>query len=159
MTVTSKKWQWIQSRKCYGNVSSKVSKYLCKDKKTGRVVPNISPTRPNLASKTQGAINTVGRGSSCDVKQVAASINERESRQTDGDVKSWLESEALIHSVEYWTPLGQYVVKFVFYNKLTDEGLVIRCLQSIKEFTVKLVGLFFGSDLLFGDTCTHHPHV
>ena len=86
--VTSKKWQWIQSKKCYGNVSSKVSKYLCKDKKTGRVVHNISPTRPNLANRTQGAINTVGRGSSCDVKQVAASINERESRQTDGDVKS-----------------------------------------------------------------------
>ena len=88
VTITSKKWQWIQSRKCYGNVSSKVSKYLCKNKKTGRVVPTVSPTRSSQANITQGAVNEVGRGSSCDVKQVAASINERESRQTDGDVKS-----------------------------------------------------------------------
>ena len=88
MTITSKKWQWIQSKKCYGNVSSKVSKYLCKDKKTGRVVPKISPACSNLASNTQGANNTEGKGSSCDVRQVAVSLNERESRQTDGDVKS-----------------------------------------------------------------------
>ena len=88
MTITSKKWQWIQSRKCYGNVSSKVSKYLCKDKKTGRVVPNISPTRSNLAYKTQGAINMVGRGSSCDMRQEADSLNKRESKLIDGDVHS-----------------------------------------------------------------------
>ena len=87
-TVTSKKWQWIKSKKCYGNVSSKVSKYLCKSKRTGRVVPNISPTRSNLAYKTQGAINMVGRGSSCDVRQVAGNMSERESKLTDGDVHS-----------------------------------------------------------------------
>ena len=88
MTITGKKWQWIQSRKCYGNVSSKVSKYLCKDKKTGRVVPNISPTSSNLAYKTQGAINMVGRGSSCDMSKVADCLKERESKLTDGDVHS-----------------------------------------------------------------------
>ena len=88
MTITSKKWQWIQSRKCYGNVSSKVSKYLCKFKKTGRVVPNISPTHSNLDNKTQGAINVVGRGGSGEVRHVAGNLSERESKLTDGDVHS-----------------------------------------------------------------------
>ena len=55
-----------------------------------------------------------------------------------------LEVKALIHSVEYWTPLGQYLVKFVFYNILTEEGLVIRCLHSIKELTVKLACYCFS---------------
>ena len=88
VTMTSKKWQWIRSRKCYGNVSSKVSKYLCKNKKTGRVVPTVSPTRSNQANKTQGAVNEVGRGSSCDVRHVAGNMSERESKLTDGDVYS-----------------------------------------------------------------------
>ena len=44
VTVTSKKWQWIRSKNCYGNVSSKVSKYLCKSKKSGRVEPIVPPT-------------------------------------------------------------------------------------------------------------------
>ena len=89
VTITSKKWQWIRSRKCYGNVSSKVSKYLCKSKKPGRVVPPVSPTRSNHADKIQGIENEEGgRGSSYVVRHVASNMSERESKLADGDVYS-----------------------------------------------------------------------
>ena len=87
VTVTSKKWQWIKSRKCYGNVSSKVSKYLCKNKKSGRVESSIPPTHLSMADRIHGGETEVGRGSSYVVRHVGSSISERESRQTDGDVK------------------------------------------------------------------------
>ena len=55
VTVTSKKWQWIRSKNCYGNVGSKVSKYLCKSMKSGHVESNVHPTHLSLADEINGA--------------------------------------------------------------------------------------------------------
>ena len=86
MTVTSKKWQWIKSKNCYGNVSSRVSKYLCRSKKSGRVEPLIPPAHLSRATHNSGDKALVGRCGSYDVRQAAPNMDERESKLTDGDV-------------------------------------------------------------------------
>ena len=95
VTVTSKKWQWIKSKNCYGNVSSQVSKYLCKSKKSGRVEPIVPPTHSSLADNVYGGKSEVRRGSSYVVRHIATSINERESKLADGDVYSLTGSKSL----------------------------------------------------------------
>ena len=59
--VTSKKWQWIKSKNCYGNVSSRVSKYLCKSKKSGRAEPQVPPAHLSMANNDYGGNTLVGR--------------------------------------------------------------------------------------------------
>ena len=89
VTVTSKKWQWIKRKNCYGNVSSKVTKYLCKNKNSGRVEAEVPLTNLNVADRTKGVQSDEGgRGSSHVVRHVGSHKNERESGLTDGDFKS-----------------------------------------------------------------------
>ena len=65
-----------------------MSKYLCKNKKYGRVEPTVPPTHSSQADNIYGVKTEVGRGSSYVVRHVASSINERESKLADGDVYS-----------------------------------------------------------------------
>ena len=65
-----------------------MSKYLCKNKNSGRVESNVPPINLNMADKIKGGESEVGRGSSYVVRHVGSSKNERESGLTDGDFKS-----------------------------------------------------------------------
>ena len=89
VTVTSKKWQWIKRKKCYGNVSSKVNKYLCKNKNSGRVDAEVPLTNLNMADRIKRAQSEEeGKGSSYVVRHVGSQSKERESGLMDGDYKS-----------------------------------------------------------------------
>ena len=90
VTVTSKKWQWLDKKKCYGNVSSKVMKYLCRNRNSGHTVQSVPPKNVTESNSVNfnGENPEVGRGGSYVVRHVGTGRIERESKQTDGDVKS-----------------------------------------------------------------------
>ena len=119
VTVTSKKWQWIKSKNCYGNVSSQVSKYLCKSKKSGRIEP-LTP-RPDLgmATHNSGGNEVVGEIGSYDVRHLAPGMDERESELTDGDVNCWPGRKS---PNPFSVVLDTTTTSTVFDHLLTDEG-------------------------------------
>ena len=119
VTVTSKKWQWIKSKNCYGNVSSQVSKYLCKSKKSGRIEPLTPRSDLGMATRNSGENEVVGGNGSYDVRHLAPGMDERESELTDGDVNCWpgRKSPNPISVV-----LDTTTTSTVFDHLLTDEG-------------------------------------
>ena len=120
VTVTSKKWQWIKSKNCYGNVSSQVSRYLCKSKKSGRIEPLGPKSDLNMATKNFGGNKLLGGDGSYDVRRLAPSMDERESGLTDGDVNCWPGRKS---PNPFSVVLDTTTTSTVFEQLLTDEGL------------------------------------
>ena len=119
VTVTSKKWQWIKSKNCYGNVSSQVSKYLCKSKKSGRIEPMTPRSDLGMATRNSGDNEMVGGNGSYDVRHLAPGMDERESELTDGDVNCW-PGRKIPNPISL--VLDTTSTSAVFDHILTDEG-------------------------------------
>ena len=52
--VTSTKWEYIKRKKCYGNVSRKVTRWICRGKNSRRTVHTIPTSTKSSDSRLTG---------------------------------------------------------------------------------------------------------